>query len=122
METLDITIINTAIPKMAISFDVSPINLKFALTSYLLSLAIFVPISGWLADKFGTKKMFCLALFIFTSASFLCGFSVKLYQLILARIFQGFGGAILMPIGRLILLKTFQKTELVKATLNARQN
>jgi EmrB/QacA subfamily drug resistance transporter len=114
MENLDSTIVSTAIPQMAITFQVSPISLKVALTSYLLSLAIFIPISGWLADKFGTRKIFSLALLIFTVSSLLCAVSHNLAELVIARIIQGFGGALMTPVGRLILLKTFSKTELLK--------
>lgn len=79
METLDATIIGTAIPQMALSLHVNPITMKLALTSYLLSLAIFIPISGWLADKFGTKKIFCSALLFFTLCSIFCGMSQNIY-------------------------------------------
>ena len=87
MENLDSTIVSTAIPQMSLSFHVNPINLKVALTSYLLSLAVFIPISGWLADKFGTRRIFSLALLVFTLSSLLCGISDNLWQLVFARIF-----------------------------------
>jgi len=116
METLDATIISTAIPKMSISFGIDPVDLKVALTSYLLSLAIFIPISGWCADRFGTKKIFISALLAFTIGSLLCGLSVNIITLVLSRIIQGIGGALMMPVGRLILLKSFPKSELIKAT------
>lgn len=116
METLDATIISTAIPKIATNLNTSPISLKVALTSYLLSLAIFIPISGWFADCFGTKKVFITALSVFTVGSLLCGLAINLETLVLARIAQGIGGALMMPVGRLIMLKSFPKAELVKVT------
>ncbi len=116
METLDVTIVSTAIPKIAISLQVSAISLKVALTSYLLSLAVFIPISGWMADKFGTKRVFSLALLLFTLSSIFCGMSNNLTELIISRILQGLGGALMMPVGRLILLKAFPKSDLVRVT------
>ena len=116
METLDATIISTAIPKIAINLHTNPISLKVALTSYLLSLAIFIPISGWFADHFGTKKVFITALMIFTMGSLLCGLAMNLQTLVLSRIIQGIGGALMMPVGRLIMLKSFPKSELIKVT------
>lgn len=116
METLDSTILGTAIPHIALSLHVSPISLKIALTSYLLSLAIFIPISGWFADRFGTKKIFITALLVFTVGSLFCALANTLTMLVLARISQGLGGAMMMPVGRLILLKSFPRNELVRAT------
>jgi len=116
MQTLDSTIISTAIPTIAESLQTTPINLKFALTSYLISLAIFIPISGWFADNFGTKKIFICSLLLFTLGSFFCGIAATLSHLVIARIIQGVGGALMLPVGRLILLKSFPKTELIKVT------
>src|SRR3990167_5176167 len=116
METLDATIISTAIPQIAINLGTDPISLKVALTSYLLSLAIFIPISGWFADRFGTKRIFIIALIVFTIGSLFCGLAINLETLVLSRIVQGIGGALMMPVGRLILLKSFPKAELVKVT------
>ena len=116
METLDATIISTAIPKIAVNLHTNPISLKVALTSYLLSLAIFIPISGWFADHFGTKKVFITALMIFTMGSLLSGLAMNLQTLVLSRIIQGIGGALMMPVGRLIILKSFPKSELIKVT------
>lgn len=113
MEAVDTTIINTAIPVMAASLEVNPIDLKLALISYLLSLAIFIPISGWIADKFGIKKVFMIAVIIFTLSSVWCGFTQNLWALIVARIIQGLGGSLTLPIGRLIILRTCQRHELV---------
>ena len=116
MENLDATIITTAIPSMANSFHISPLSLKLAMTSYLISLSVFIPISGWIADKFGPKKVFLYAIFVFTLSSFFCGISRNLWELILFRVIQGFGGAIMMPVGRLILFKIFPKEDLIRVT------
>jgi len=115
MEAIDATIINTAIPSMAHSLNVSAIDLKVALISYFLSLAIFIPISGWLADKFGTQKVFLSAIALFTLSSIFCGFSTHLYELVLARFIQGMGGAFMIPVGRLIIVRLFQRDELISA-------
>lgn len=116
MEAVDTTILNTAIPAMSRSFDVNPINLKIALISYLLSLSIFIPVSGWVADKYGIKRVFMSALAIFTLSSIWCGFSQTIPELVLARILQGLGGAFMLPVGRLILVLTFERHELIYAT------
>lgn len=113
MESIDSTIVNTAIPAMANSLHVGPINLKIALISYFLSLAIFIPISGWLTDKFGAKKVFIFALFIFTLGSLWCGFSHYLSELIVARFMQGLGGAFGLPVGRLIIVRLFGRENLI---------
>lgn len=113
MEAIDTTVINTAIPVMAKSFKVNPIDLKIALISYLLSLAIFIPISGWIADKFGVKKVFMGALAFFTLSSIWCGFTQNLPELIIARILQGLGGSLTLPVGRLIIIRTCERHELV---------
>ena len=113
MEAIDTTIINTAIPTMALSLKVNPIDLKLALISYLLSLAIFIPISGWIADKFGIKNVFIFALALFTLSSIACGFTSTLNQLIVARFIQGLGGSFTMPIGRLIILRIVARNELI---------
>lgn len=113
MEALDTTIINTAIPSMSVSLQVNPVDLKIALISYLLSLAIFIPISGWMADKFGIKKVFIVALIIFTISSFWCGYTNNLTELVIARCLQGLGGSHMMPLGRLIILRTFARHELI---------
>lgn len=113
METVDTTVLNTAIPAVARSMQVNPISLKLALISYLLSLAIFIPISGWLADKFGVKKIFMWAIVIFTLSSIWCGFTYSLTQLVIGRILQGVGGALTLPIGRLIVVRTYKRNELI---------
>jgi EmrB/QacA subfamily drug resistance transporter len=115
MEALDTTIINTAIPAMSQSLHVNPVNLKIALISYLLSLAIFIPISGWVADKFGIKQVFMTAVLVFTLSSIWCGFAHNLYELVIARILQGLGGSLTIPVGRLILLRVFARHELINA-------
>lgn len=115
METLDSTIVGVAIPHIAQSFHINPVDLKLALTSYLLSLAIFIPISGWLADKYSEKKIFIGALIVFTVSSILCGLAVNLPFLVLARLVQGFGGALMVPVGRLMLMRIFTKEEMVRA-------
>lgn len=113
MEAVDGTVINTAIPMMAHNLNVNPIDLKIALISYLLSLAIFIPISGWTADKFGIKRIFITGLLIFTISSFFCAEATNLFELVIARIFQGIGGSIMLPIGRLIIVRTYKKNELL---------
>ncbi|MBY0529728.1 MAG: MFS transporter [Rhabdochlamydiaceae bacterium] len=115
MESLDVTILTTAIPKMAMSFSVDPVSLKMALTSYLLGIAFFLPISGWVADKWGTQKTFICALSLFTLSSIGCGLSRNLTELVIARIFQGMGGAFMMPVGNLIILRAYPKSELEHA-------
>ena len=114
MEALDSTILNTAIPVMSDSLKVNPINLKVALISYLLSLAIFIPISGWCADKWGIKKVFTAALTIFTLSSLACGFSSSVLMLVAARSVQGIGGAFMLPVGRLLVLRIFGRKEFVQ--------
>lgn len=113
MEGIDTTIINTAIPSMSRSLQVNPIDLKIALISYLLSLAIFIPISGWISDKFGVKRIFILAIAIFTASSLWCGFSHHLTELVIARLAQGFGGSLTLPVGRLIIVRTFERNEFI---------
>ncbi len=115
MDQLDATIVNTAIPSMAISLGVSPLSLKAVMTSYLLSLAVGITISGWMADRFGTRNVFASAMAVFTFASFLCGISHTLEMLIASRILQGFAAALMMPVGRLLIVRTFEKSELLSA-------
>jgi EmrB/QacA subfamily drug resistance transporter len=113
MESVDTTIINTAIPVMAKHFQVNPIDLKLALISYLLSLSIFIPISGWLGDKFGVKKMFLYALIVFTAGSMWCGLTNSLWQLVIARMVQGLGGSLTLPLGRLIIIRSYPREQLI---------
>jgi EmrB/QacA subfamily drug resistance transporter len=113
MESVDSSIINTSIPIMAKSLHSAPLDLKLALISYLLSISIFIPISGWMADKYGSKKVFIVAVSIFTISSLLCGFSHELSQLILFRFMQGMGSSMSLPVGRLILLRSFPRHEMI---------
>jgi EmrB/QacA subfamily drug resistance transporter len=115
MEQLDSTIITTAIPAMAKSLNVEPVRLSLAITSYILSLAVFIPISGWFADRYGSRRVFCTAIVIFTTGSALSGFATSLWMLVITRVLQGMGGAMLSPVGRLILLRSFPKSDLARA-------
>lgn len=114
LETLDSTIIATAVPKIAESLQVNPLDLKLALTSYLLSIAIFIPISSWIAERYGTRAVFTSAMAIFTLGSICCGFAFNLTTLVLARILQGIGGALMTPVARMVLVRVFNKAELLK--------
>src|ERR1700722_10348716 len=98
MEMLDTTVLNTALPQIAISLHVNPIRLKEVLTIYFLSLGIFVPVSGWVADRFGEKKSMLFAIGLFTGSSVACGLAVNLPMLVTFRFLQGIGGAFLMPV------------------------
>jgi EmrB/QacA subfamily drug resistance transporter len=115
MENLDGTIIATALPQMARSFHVGAVNLNLGITAYLLTLAVFIPISGWVADRFGSRSVFAAAIAVFTVASLLCGASRTLTQFTLMRILQGVGGAMMVPVGRLIVLRTTPKERLTQA-------
>lgn len=114
MENVDANIISIAVPTIAKSLSTSALNLKLAVTSYLISLAIFIPISGWVSDKFGTKKVLLASVSMFVVFSMLCGFAMDLSQLVLFRFLQGIAGAFMAPIGRLLLLKAFNKDSLVR--------
>lgn len=115
MENLDATIVNTAVPTISGSLGVEPLSLKAVLTSYTLSLAVFIPISGWMADRFGTKRVFTWAIWFFLSGSLLCGFSTNVPTLVAARILQGIGGAMMTPVGRLALVRAFPRSEFITA-------
>jgi EmrB/QacA subfamily drug resistance transporter len=115
MENLDGTIIATALPQMARSFHVGAVNLNIGMTAYLLTLAVFIPISGWVADRFGARSIFASAIAAFTLASLLCGASRTLTQFTLMRILQGIGGAMMVPVGRLIVLRSTPKDKLTQA-------
>jgi EmrB/QacA subfamily drug resistance transporter len=115
MEQLDATIVNTAIPSIAANLQVTPLSLKSIVSSYILSLAVGIPISGWMADRFGTRKVFACAITLFTFASMLCGLSLNAPMMVGARLLQGLGGAMMMPVGRLAIIRTFPKSELLKA-------
>jgi EmrB/QacA subfamily drug resistance transporter len=115
MENLDGTVLATALPAMAADLHEDPVALKLALTSYLLSLAVFIPLSGWVADRYGARKVFRAAIFVFTLGSILCGLSNSLSAVVATRIVQGLGGAMMVPVGRLVLLRTAPRRELVTA-------
>ena len=115
MENLDGTVITTALPTMAASFGDTPARLSLGVTVYMISLAIFIPISGWVADRFGARTVFRAAIAVFTVGSILCGLTHNLLELAGARIVQGVGGAMMVPVGRLILLRSVSKPELVRA-------
>jgi len=115
MENLDGTIIATALPQMARSFHIGAVNLNIGMTAYLLTLAVFIPISGWVADRFGSRSVFASAIGIFTLSSLLCGVAHTLTQFTLMRIVQGLGGAMMVPVGRLIVLRNTPKDKLALA-------
>ena len=113
MESLDTTILNTAVPAISAALKVAPLSMKSVLASYTLSLAVFIPISGWMADRFGTRRVFASAIGIFTLGSFLCGMASNIHLLVAFRVLQGVGGAMMVPVGRLALVRTFAKSELI---------
>ena len=115
MESLDTTILNTAVPVVSQTLKVAPLSMKSVLASYTLSLAVFIPISGWMADRFGTRRVFASAIGLFTFGSFLCGISSDIHLLVACRVLQGCGGAMMVPVGRLTLVRTFAKSELIRA-------
>jgi EmrB/QacA subfamily drug resistance transporter len=115
MQALDSTIVNTAVPAMAEALGVTPLGMRTALTSYVLTLAIFIPASPWLCDRFGTRRIFAAAIATFTVGSLLCGIAQTLPQLVAARVLQGLGGAALMPVGRYVLVRSIDKRDFVKA-------
>ena len=115
MESLDTTILNTAVPAIAKALAVAPLSMKAVLSSYTLSLAVFIPISGWMADRFGTRRVFASAIGLFTLGSFLCGISSDIHVLVACRILQGCGGAMMLPVGRLTMVRAFAKSELIRA-------
>jgi EmrB/QacA subfamily drug resistance transporter len=115
MENMDGTVISTSLPAIAHDLHEDPIVLKLALTSYMLTLAVFIPASGWVADRFGARTVFCTAIVVFTLGSIMCGASSSLPTLIAARVFQGLGGAMMVPVGRLVILRSVPKSELVNA-------
>ena len=115
MQTLNATVISNALPTMARALHEDPLRLNLAITMFLLASAVFLPISGWVADKFGAKRIFMIAMVLFALSSAACGFAQDLNQLVIARIFQGMAGAMMGPVGRLVLLRTTPKSELVGA-------
>ena len=115
MENLDSTVLSTSLPAIAASFGESPVRLSFAITSYLFSLAVFIPISGWVADRYGAKHVFRGAIVVFLTGSILCGLSGSLWEMVAARMLQGLGGAMMVPVGRLVLLRSVSKADMVGA-------
>ena len=114
MQSLDTTILNTAVPAIARAMDVTPLSVKSVLASYTLSLAVFIPVSGWMADRFGTRRVFAAAIGLFTLGSVLCGLATSMEMLVACRVVQGMGGAMMMPVGRMTLARTFGKADLVR--------
>jgi EmrB/QacA subfamily drug resistance transporter len=114
MESLDTTILNTAVPTVSHALGVTPLAMKSVLASYTLSLAVFIPISGWMADRFGTRRVFASAIGLFSLGSLLCGLSNDIRLLVFCRVLQGCGGAMMVPVGRLTLVRAFAKSELVR--------
>jgi EmrB/QacA subfamily drug resistance transporter len=115
MENLDATVLATSLPAIARDLGVNPIHLKLALTTYLLALAVFIPASGWMADRFGAKRVFRAAILVFAAGSIACALSTSLGSLVGARVLQGIGGAMMAPVGRLIVWRAVPKTEVIGA-------
>ena len=115
MENTDSTVIATALPSIAASLNEDPIALKLALTSYLVSLAIFIPVSGWMADRYGSRTVFRAALVVFMGGSLACAAANGLAWFVAARFLQGMGGAMMVPVGRLVVLRSVPKSQLVTA-------
>src|SRR5215469_7620776 len=113
MQQIDSTVITTALPQMAVSLHADPVRLSVAVTAYLLSLAIFVPVSGWAADRFGGRTVFRAAIALFTLGSILCGLSSNTVELTAARVLQGLGGSMMVPVGRLVLFRSIDKVALI---------
>lgn len=115
MQMLDATIVNTALPSMARSLHESPLQMQSVVFSYALAVAMFIPASGWIADRFGTRRTFLAAIIVFTLGSLLCAAAQQLPQLVAARVVQGIGGAMLLPVGRLAVLKTVARADFLRA-------
>src|SRR6202162_932203 len=115
MENMDSTVIATSLPAIAADIATSPLPLKLAITSYLLSLAVFIPASGWTADRFGARMVFSLAVAVFMIGSIGCAVALSLHAFLIARVLQGLGGAMMTPVGRLVLLRSIDKSALVNA-------
>ena len=113
MQQIDATAITTALPQMAVSLNTDPVRLTIAVTAYLLSIAVFIPVSGWAADRFGGRTVFRAAIALFTFGSILCGISETVLQLTMARVLQGLGGAMMVPVGRLVLFRSIEKSQLI---------
>lgn len=117
METLNSTIIATAVPTIARSLDEDPLKLNLAITCYLLSLSIFIPLSGWMADRFGARTVFRAAIGVFCLGSIACGLSDNLWEFVMARMLQGMGGAMMSPVGQFVMLRSMEKSELLRAMI-----
>src|SRR5207248_163655 len=115
MENMDSTVITTSLPAIAVDIGEHPLGLKLALTSYLVSLAVFIPISGWVADRYGSQTVFATAITVFIGGSLLCAVSTSLAAFVASRFLQGIGGAMMVPVGRLVLMRAVPKNELVAA-------
>jgi len=115
LQNLDTSVMATALPSIAGSLEVQVLHLNLAITAYLLSLAVFLPVSGWLSERFGPKRVFCGAIIFFSLGSALCGAAQSLPQLVLFRVLQGIGGAMMVPVGRLILLRSVPPAQMVSA-------
>src|ERR1700742_2534793 len=115
MEQLDGTVIATALPQMAQSFGVGPVDLNIGMSAYMLTVAVFIPASGWMTDRFGARSVFASAIALFTLSSILCAASTALWGFTLARVLQGVGGAMMVPVGRLIVLRNTEKEHLIRA-------
>ena len=113
MQALDATILNTALPAIAQSLNRSPLAMQSAIISYTLTVAMLIPVSGWLADRFGTRRVFMLAVTLFTLGSLACALSTSLTELVIFRVLQGIGGAMMMPVARLALLRAYPRSELL---------
>ena len=115
MENLDATVLATSLPAIAKDLNANPIHLKLVLTTYLLALAVFIPASGWMADRFGAKNVFRAAMLVFAAGSIACALSTGLGSLVAARVLQGMGGAMMTPVGRLIVWRAVPKSEVINA-------
>src|ERR1700709_1609976 len=115
MESLDATIITPAIPLIASSFGVDAVDINIAISAYLVTVAVLIPVSGWMADRFGARRVFIAAIAVFTLASVGCAASVSLPMLVAMRVMQGVGGALMVPVGRLLVLRSSAKADLVRA-------
>ena len=115
MENLDSTVVVTALPQMTASFRVAPVSVNIGISAYILTLAVLIPVSGWIADRLGARLIYSTAITIFTVGSILIGLSQNLTWFILAEILQGVGGAMMVPVGRLVVLRTTKKADLMRA-------
>jgi MFS family permease len=115
LQNLDTSVMATALPSIARALDVSVLHLNLAITSYLLSIAVFLPVSGWLSERIGPRRVFIAAVAMFSIGSTLCGAAYSLPQLVAFRVLQGLGGAMMLPVGRLILLRSVPPAQMVSA-------